>query len=467
MSLSLQKNIITPSSKGAVGPLSIGCRCIIRYEARINDENGELLDDGGQNQIAFSLPPLPPVSSSTSSTSSSVQSYSKNNSFLLPGLVYGLHSMKVGETSSFILPPDQAFGENGRPASAFISEDDSLSARVGKAFFREKNTDTSLSVSSGRSIWFKITLLSCDTGPALEEFDWDLMAQNNKEDGNKLLINRDAKRAIAAYDQAIACLDKAQKTTAHSTDIQDETVRSIARSEQRVILHSNKAQAFLMLDKFAEAEMSCTTGLLLDITHLKSLFRRARAYRGLGKLSEARVDARNLYSLNPGNLEARKLMLDLGLSDEINSKIDKENNNEKEMTTQTINNTSKDESKEVTNVILKNSMLNPDEDFSQSIAETTSSLRHRGSTIKSANISSTSNENSFAKALKKGLTDGLLYEDKPDIDMDAFLKEAKSTDNMNKNKDKENNNNILIWIYQSFNSCLASLGCARKRKRLA
>jgi hypothetical protein len=187
----------------------------------------------------------------------------------------------------------------------------------------------------------------------------------------------------------------------------------------------------------------------------------------LGNLSEARVDARNLYSLNPGNLEARKLMLDLGLSDEINSKIDKENNNEKEMTTQTINNTSKDESKEVTNVILKNSMLNPDEDFSQSIAETTSSLRHRGSTIKSANVSSTSNENSFAKALKKGLTDGLLYEDKPDIDMDAILREAKSTDDdVNKNKDKENNNTILIWIYQSFNSCLACLGCARKRKRL-
>jgi hypothetical protein len=77
------------------------------------------------------------------------------------------------------------------------------------------------------------------------------MALNNKEDGNKMLLSRDANGAIAAYEQALACLDKAQSSSSSSSNnSEDASLIAISRSEQRVILHSNKAQAFLMLEKF-------------------------------------------------------------------------------------------------------------------------------------------------------------------------------------------------------------------------
>ena len=450
--MDIQKKIIVPPPTGAVAPLPGGCRCIVRYEARIDNELGRILDDGGQSQIAISLPPLP----SSSSLSSNVSSPLLSQSSLLPGLVYGVHSMKVGETSSFVLPPEQAFGESGRPATAFISEDDSLSARVGKALFRGGNgSGVGVPVPSGSSLYFKISLLSCDIGPPLEEFDWDGMAKNNKEDGNKLLLSRDANGAIAAYDQALACLDKAKSSSLFNDSDDAAALISISRSEQRVILHSNKAQALLMLDKFSEAEASCTTALLLDLTHQKSLFRRARANRGLGKLSEARADARNLYSLNPSNLEARKLLIDLGLGDEINSKSGNAEYDGKGIY---------QEPKQEKDSSIKESLLTtPDQDLPQSFTEAAATLRLRASGLKSS-----SSSDAFAKALKKGLTDGSLYEDKPDIDMDAVMKEARSI-NADKNDELDSNkewrSNPCLWIYRQYNSCLAFLGCARKRKR--
>jgi len=455
--MDIQKKIIVPPPTGAVAPLPGGCRCIVRYEARIDNELGRILDDGGQSQIAISLPPLP-----SSSLSSNLSSPLLSQSALLPGLVYGVHSMKVGETSSFVLPPEQAFGESGRPATAFTSEDDSLSARVGKALFRGGNGSgvVGVPVPSGSSLYFKISLLSCDIGPPLEEFDWDEMAKNNKEDGNKLLLSRDANGAIAAYEQALACLDKAKSSSLFNDSDDAAALISISRSEQRVILHSNKAQALLMLEKFLEAEASCTTALLLDLTHQKSLFRRARANRGLGKLSEARADARNLYSLNPSNLEARKLLIDLGLGDEINSK----SGNAEDDGKATISNGTNQEPNQEKDSSSKESLLTtPDQDLPHSFTEAAASLRLRASGLKSS-----SSSNAFAKALKKGLTDGSLYEDKPDIDMDAVMKEARSV-NADKNDEldsnKERRSNPCLWIYRQYNSCLAFLGCARKRKR--
>jgi len=454
--MKLQKIVITPPPNDAVAPLPEGCRCIIRYEARLDNENGRILDDGGQSQIGITLPPL---SNSLSSKTSSV-----SQSILLPGLVDGIHSMKVGETSSFVLKPEQAFGDSGRPATAFASEDDSLSDRVGKALFRGKNTEVGVPVPSGSSIWFKISLISCDTGPQLDEFDWDGMALNNKEDGNKLLLSLDANGAIAAYEQALACLDKAQSSSSSSSNnSEDASLIAISRSEQRVILHSNKAQAFLMLEKFTEAEASCTTALLLDLTHQKSLFRRARAYRGLGKLSEARVDARNLYSLNPGNFEARKLLIDLGLGDEINSKSERLQNETTNARDDKVT-AANQESQQDNNTSAKDSLVNPDQELPNSFTKAASLRLRATSGLKSSSVS----RDAFAKALKKGLTDGSLYDDKPDIDMDAVMKEASSVRADMQEEQSFNNffSNPFRFIYQGYNSCLTCLGCTRKRKRL-
>ena len=84
------------------------------------------------------------------------------------------------------------------------------------------------------------------------------------------------------------------------------------------MLHSNRAQALLKLQRWAEAEAECDSALRVDETHEKSRFRRARALMGAGKLEAARTEARSLAvrQLPPGR-EVQRLMEDLGLQDEL------------------------------------------------------------------------------------------------------------------------------------------------------
>lgn len=78
------------------------------------------------------------------------------------------------------------------------------------------------------------------------------------------------------YIQAIACYTQA-------FDMDPD-------AEFRLILHSNTAECFLKLRDYAQAETESTKALSLNPVHAKSLLRRARACKMLGKFRQAFID---------------------------------------------------------------------------------------------------------------------------------------------------------------------------------
>ncbi|KAG0229684.1 hypothetical protein BGW42_001390 [Actinomortierella wolfii] len=63
----------------------------------------------------------------------------------------------------------------------------------------------------------------------------------------------------------------------------------------------NRAMALLKLERFAEVEADCTTGLKLDPKNVKALWRRGIARRSMGKLAEARGDFEAALKIEPTN----------------------------------------------------------------------------------------------------------------------------------------------------------------------
>lgn len=92
--------------------------------------------------------------------------------------------------------------------------------------------------------------------------------------------------------------------------------RALSREQraEKVILHSNRAEAFLRLDEYQAAREEATAALEIDPAHCKSLHRRARALRQLGPwlggdaaLAGAEADLRELTRLGGGAAAAELL----------------------------------------------------------------------------------------------------------------------------------------------------------------
>ncbi|CAI2186949.1 18465_t:CDS:10 [Funneliformis geosporum] len=75
----------------------------------------------------------------------------------------------------------------------------------------------------------------------------------------------------------------------------------------------NRAMAYLKLQKWEDAELDCTIGLMLHPDNTKALWRRGIARRELGKLEEAKKDLQDALHLEPHN-KAVKEELDKLLS---------------------------------------------------------------------------------------------------------------------------------------------------------
>ncbi|OCF59824.1 hypothetical protein L486_02497 [Kwoniella mangroviensis CBS 10435] len=86
--------------------------------------------------------------------------------------------------------------------------------------------------------------------------------------------------------------------------------------------YSNRAQAFLKIDKYQDAERDCTTCLSLERNNIKALYRRGLARKGLGKLDEAIEDLQQILKIDKTN-ETVKSELEELLDTQRNNEIKK------------------------------------------------------------------------------------------------------------------------------------------------
>jgi hypothetical protein len=276
----VRKRVLQAAPAGA--PLARG-RVTCRYEARAGSASAPVLDAA---TVALTLPDedvpgaeaLLPV---------------------LPGVARGLRTMRVGETADLLMARESGGGGGGAAGS---------------------DSDDSAALT-----FVRVTLLTAAEADFAPDLDFGAMARQFREEGNGLLLgSRDAAGAAAAYEQALFCVAKAeqQQPQQHVAGGGANSGSGGAAAELaklRVVLHSNRAQALLKLSRWAEAAAECDAALRLDAAHAKSLFRRARASIGAGKLEAARADARALAA-QPGALpsgDARALMAELGLAHEL------------------------------------------------------------------------------------------------------------------------------------------------------
>ncbi|GJN34599.1 hypothetical protein PR202_gb23277 [Eleusine coracana subsp. coracana] len=112
------------------------------------------------------------------------------------------------------------------------------------------------------------------------------MAQEHKEEGNKLFQRRDYDRALLNYDKAIKLLPRAHPDVAY--------------------LHSNIAACYMQMSPpdYYRAINECNIALEASPKYTKALLKRARCFEGLGRLDLACRDVNKVLSLEPNNLTA-------------------------------------------------------------------------------------------------------------------------------------------------------------------
>ncbi|XP_076801844.1 protein unc-45 homolog B-like [Clavelina lepadiformis] len=101
-----------------------------------------------------------------------------------------------------------------------------------------------------------------------------------KEEGNKHY-------KAGEYDEALACYTKA--------------LSLVEGKQDKLIYYKNRAACYLKLDRYQDAANDSTKALDISGADTKALFRRVQALEQLGQLSEAYVDARRLYQIDPKN----------------------------------------------------------------------------------------------------------------------------------------------------------------------
>lgn len=112
------------------------------------------------------------------------------------------------------------------------------------------------------------------------------MAQEHKEEGNKLFQRRDYDRALLNYDKAIKLLPRAHPDVAY--------------------LHSNIAACYMQMSPpdYYRAINECNIALEASPKYTKALLKRARCFEALGRLDLACRDVNKVLALEPNNLTA-------------------------------------------------------------------------------------------------------------------------------------------------------------------
>ena len=220
---------------------------------------------------------------------------------VIEGLSISLCSMAVGEKAVFHIPSALAFGSAGFNLPA--------SGQAG-----------GIAVPPHTDVEFEVSLLAvspskpaatsaaspaedASIAAAVAKFDPYPDALRLKEMGNKRLAAGDFNGARYKYKQAQQFLALPQPVTGEDA--------VAARSALELTLHSNLAQACLQLELYEEAVEEASSVLRSDAMHEKCLFRRATAYKALGRADAATGDLTTLLAHHPSNALAQRLLAEL------------------------------------------------------------------------------------------------------------------------------------------------------------
>ena len=119
----------------------------------------------------------------------------------------------------------------------------------------------------------------------------DDSAEALKIQGNALFGNGDYGEAIVYYGKALTALDALRAAEATDGTADDRDVANL-----RTTLLANRAACYLNLNRPWLAMIDCTAVLERDSVHQKALYRRALAFRSMGKHDQALSDLRDLIA---------------------------------------------------------------------------------------------------------------------------------------------------------------------------
>lgn len=108
-----------------------------------------------------------------------------------------------------------------------------------------------------------------------------------KEQGNEAFKAGNYEDAISLYTEALSVDENHKETT---------------------IFYKNRAAAYLKISEFDLADRDCKASLALVASDPKTMFRRAQALEGLGKVEEAYKSAKDAWNVDPSNKELQRML---------------------------------------------------------------------------------------------------------------------------------------------------------------
>lgn len=126
-----------------------------------------------------------------------------------------------------------------------------------------------------------------------------------REAGSKLIKEDNLKDALTVYQQGIGAIEQTEELPMAGDDV-------VKVVQARSILHSNRAQIFMLQELYRRAIDECNEACKIDINNAKGLYRRATAYEKIKEWAKAIEDVkllqgREMLSRNSEFLNAEQL----------------------------------------------------------------------------------------------------------------------------------------------------------------
>lgn len=128
-------------------------------------------------------------------------------------------------------------------------------------------------------------------------------AEQIKEEGNGYFKGKNFSAAIDSYSRAIDILSDFEKLDVNEKEKSAENEGSKALA----VNHANRALCRILIQDFAGAVEDCNKALSIQPGYTKALYRRAKAFQGMGEPAKSMEDLTKLIHLEPKNSQAKDL----------------------------------------------------------------------------------------------------------------------------------------------------------------